>query len=206
MTKKMFFQNLNTAMDKHICDYSDYKIDIAVKSNGKNELIEKWLSEYKLEMDMHNQLVEVWWRYDEEVEHYWVEVRQNDSPDFYYVNTHIKDSDAIEFFPIKLHYDGDSDEENSDDENEDPYEDVYEVREDVRMLNKEGKPIKGTYYKTYGGGPEGGYLITSKKVYIITRTWGEPFTVKKVCECKVEDVEFIEENRDKGIQRQIYVP
>jgi hypothetical protein len=64
------------------------------------------------------------------------------------------------------------------------WEEVYSVRpvsevydDDHAMFQKDAK-----YYQTFGGGPEGGYFVTSEdwgsKVYGVRRGWGEPFTLK----------------------------
>ncbi len=45
-----------------------------------------------------------------------------------------------------------------------------------RMFSEVGGDIEGTYYETYGGGPEGGYVVTSElQVYEVSRNWGEPW-------------------------------
>lgn len=41
----------------------------------------------------------------------------------------------------------------------------------------------GTYYQTYGGGPEGGYFLTNKNWYTVSRNWETPWEMKP-CEPK----------------------
>jgi len=61
-------------------------------------------------------------------------------------------------------------EEDEDDE----WLDVYNIEIDFEVGN-----IKGTYYQTFGGGPEGGYVETENAVYHIKRTWFEEWKIYK---------------------------
>lgn len=52
-----------------------------------------------------------------------------------------------------------------------------------------GLPIYGNFYKTYGGGPEGGYVVSRGKVYAADRKWFEKWTLTElngVLEVKTE--------------------
>jgi len=74
--------------------------------------------------------------------------------------------------------------------NDDEWEEVYSTEE----------WIEGTYYQTYGGGPEGGYLVLHNgDVFSIERSWFERFTSDK---CKNVKFEYIPQNEMKGIVSQ----
>jgi len=51
---------------------------------------------------------------------------------------------------------------------------IYSIIKDMKV----GK-ITGTYYQTYGGGPEGGFLETKDGWYELDRTWHQPWKVTK---------------------------
>jgi hypothetical protein len=199
---------LNDAITTELAENGSYNMSITILNKGENIItIRRWLQEYVELMDNNNQLVEVWYEYNEEYKCYYLLVRENCSPDFYTPESEdVKYNDeVIEYMAIK------ADNGNEDFDEEDPFEEIYEVQENFRMLNKNGVPIKGTFYKTYGGGPEGGYLIIKKRknmpeIYAIERSWGTPYTIKHAYECSVGAVEFIEKNEEKGIPYQIYVP
>jgi hypothetical protein len=79
-------------------------------------------------------------------------------------------------------YESDSDDEDSDSDDEDE-EWGTTVYETVRFSKRGGK-IKGYYLSTYGGGPEGGYVISDdNKVYTCHRDWGTLWnTTRHNCE------------------------
>jgi hypothetical protein len=54
--------------------------------------------------------------------------------------------------------------------------DVYSVEHDFKITIG-GDEITGTYYQTYGGGAEGGYLFNGEEVFALSRTWGEEWKV-----------------------------
>lgn len=54
--------------------------------------------------------------------------------------------------------------------------DVYSVERDFKITIG-GDEITGTYYQTYGGGPEGGYLFNGEEVFALSRTWDEEWKV-----------------------------
>ncbi len=64
------------------------------------------------------------------------------------------------------------------------WEDVYNrpcpFKEFIHPDNKELAPYAtGTFYQTYGGGPEGGYVKMPDGTLLgVERTWGQPFKVK----------------------------
>ena len=65
----------------------------------------------------------------------------------------------------------------SDIENEEDasYMTIYNIIKDMQV----GR-ITGTYYQTYGGGPEGGFLLSNdNKWYELDRTWHQPWKVTK---------------------------
>ena len=43
----------------------------------------------------------------------------------------------------------------------------------------------GYYFQTYGGGPEGGYVVSldTKTVWSVERNWGVPFTMREISGC-----------------------
>lgn len=49
---------------------------------------------------------------------------------------------------------------------------IYSTVEDMKV-----NELTGTYYQTYGGGPEGGYYKTKERWYHLHRTWHQPWTV-----------------------------
>ena len=49
---------------------------------------------------------------------------------------------------------------------------IYNTVEDMKV-----NELTGTYYQTYGGGPEGGYYKTKERWYRLHRTWHQPWTV-----------------------------
>ena len=58
----------------------------------------------------------------------------------------------------------------------------YEEEEEPELIYSTVKDMKvneltGTYYQTYGGGPEGGYYKTNERWYRLHRTWHQPWTV-----------------------------
>lgn len=59
-------------------------------------------------------------------------------------------------------------------ETQEEWQQIYQRR----MFSEVGGDIEGTYYETYGGGPEGGYVVTSdSRVYKVDRNWGKPWTI-----------------------------
>jgi hypothetical protein len=52
--------------------------------------------------------------------------------------------------------------------------------------------IGGTYYQCGGGGPEWGYVVKGDFLWEVYRTWGEPWTIKRMKGCKavIEDGEI----------------
>jgi hypothetical protein len=58
-----------------------------------------------------------------------------------------------------------------EEDEDDQEEQVYSV-ENCYILDK-----YGTYYQTYGGGPEGGYFLYKKNWYAVERTWFKPWTM-----------------------------
>lgn len=69
---------------------------------------------------------------------------------------------------------GNSRDHYEEEEEDDEWLDVYNLEEDFEVGN-----IKGTYYQTFGGGPEGGYVETENAVYHIKRTWFEEWKIYK---------------------------
>ena len=58
----------------------------------------------------------------------------------------------------------------------------YEEEEEPELIYNTIKDMKvneltGTYYQTYGGGPEGGYYKTNERWYRLHRTWYETWRV-----------------------------
>ena len=51
---------------------------------------------------------------------------------------------------------------------------IYSIVKDMKVGD-----ITGTYYQTYGGGPEGGFLETKDGWYELDRTWHQPWKVTK---------------------------
>jgi len=92
------------------------------------------------------------------------------------------------------------------------WEEVYSVMK-VTPQSFPGMPpgfYKGekTYYQTYGGGPEGGYIVKVKmgegsnlncascdSVYKVQRTWGTPWSYEEIKDCVLE---YEEENWNDG--------
>jgi len=59
-----------------------------------------------------------------------------------------------------------------EEEEEDEKEQIYRTVEDMKV-----NELTGTYYETYGGGPEGGYYKTKERWYHLDKTWYQPWTV-----------------------------
>ena len=64
------------------------------------------------------------------------------------------------------------------------FEQIYsnELFDDyIEKGNIELEKLKGgRYYQTYGGGPEGGYVILpNEEIYEVNRSWGKPFEIVK---------------------------
>jgi len=84
---------------------------------------------------------------------------------------------------------------------EDEWEEVYNKPERFGKYcppgNKElAKLKKGVYYQTFGGGPEGGYvLLTNGDVYSVKRGWFEPFKATKL---NGKRIEYEAEDEMKG--------
>jgi hypothetical protein len=57
-------------------------------------------------------------------------------------------------------------------EEDEKEEHIYSTVEDMKV-----NELTGTYYQTYGGGPEGGYYKTKERWYHLHRTWHQPWTV-----------------------------
>lgn len=53
---------------------------------------------------------------------------------------------------------------------------IYSIHQNPKSI---GFPIGGIYYQTYGGGPEGGYLMSRGKLYSVHRSWGEKWTLTR---------------------------
>jgi len=70
---------------------------------------------------------------------------------------------------------------------------VYSVNTNYEILG-----FVGTYYETYGGGPEGGFFFTNDKWYAVDRTWNEFWAMN---ECS--PMTFTPEDRSKGIGAEI---
>ena len=51
---------------------------------------------------------------------------------------------------------------------------IYLIVKDMKVGD-----LTGTYYQTYGGGPEGGFYKTREGWYEIDRTWHQPWKVTK---------------------------
>jgi hypothetical protein len=63
----------------------------------------------------------------------------------------------------------------SDIENEVDDMTIYNIVKDMKVGD-----LTGTYYQTYGGGPEGGFLVTAEgHFYDLDRTWHQPWKVTK---------------------------
>ena len=65
-----------------------------------------------------------------------------------------------------------------------------------------GLPYKGTYYQTFGGGPEGGWLVVGTDVYDVSRNWFEKWSVKKMAGV----LHVVEMDEVGGLWRCKYVP
>ena len=65
--------------------------------------------------------------------------------------------------------DGSSSEISQED---DDWQEVYHVSREIMQGHR------GVYYQTYGGGPEGGYLVSKDKIYTVNRNWFLPFEVR----------------------------
>ena len=63
-----------------------------------------------------------------------------------------------------------SDKSKDDDE----WQQLYEIKD------LEVNDLKGKFYMTYGGGPEGGYFVRGNRLYNITRTWGQPWGLERI--------------------------
>jgi hypothetical protein len=70
---------------------------------------------------------------------------------------------------------------------------VYSVNANYEILG-----FVGTYYETYGGGPEGGYFFTNDKWYEVDRNWNVRWTMQKC-----PPMTFTPEDRSKGIGAEI---
>ena len=139
---------------------------------------------------------------DDEVKQYWNKLLHND--EFIHDNignidnTSVRKRDGEGGFVERTiaFYDGDEDLDDYDDELGD---DVDEVIADLRTYHEEERWSSiyyqgefagfcgehphlqdfktAIYYQTYGGGPEGGYLVMpDKSVYHTDRNWGTPFS------------------------------
>ena len=51
---------------------------------------------------------------------------------------------------------------------------IYNIVKDMKVGD-----LTGTYYQTYGGGPEGGFFHTKDGWYELDRTWYQPWKVTK---------------------------
>ena len=60
----------------------------------------------------------------------------------------------------------------------DEWEKLYGIVESMPAM-KGGKWVRGTFYRTYGGGPEGGYIEYGGQVFEVERRWGTHFVLKK---------------------------
>lgn len=75
---------------------------------------------------------------------------------------------------------------------EDDFDDIYNLDKNVPPCFSEvGGNIQGKFYQTYGGGPEGGYVIDyDNRVYQVSRNWNNKWEIKfiggKLVERKVE--------------------
>ena len=58
------------------------------------------------------------------------------------------------------------------------WERLYDIVQSMPAMlgNKE---VRGTFFRTYGGGPEGGYIRHAGLVYEVERSWGKPFYLKR---------------------------
>ena len=55
------------------------------------------------------------------------------------------------------------------------YMTIYNIVKDMKVGD-----LTGTYYQTYGGGPEGGFLLSNdNKRYELDRTWYQPWKVTR---------------------------
>lgn len=55
------------------------------------------------------------------------------------------------------------------------YMTIYNIVKDMKVGD-----LTGTYYQTYGGGPEGGFLLSNdNKWYELDRTWHQPWKVTR---------------------------
>ena len=79
---------------------------------------------------------------------------------------------------------------------DDTYEEVYAVHQ----FSDPEAQRQGTYYQTYGGGPEGGYLVTLSGIWKIHRGWFDRWSYTR-CECS--GLEFHPENQDEGVTARI---
>jgi len=68
-----------------------------------------------------------------------------------------------------------------DSEEEDDWEEVYREYPDFREV---GGAIDGIYYQTFGGGPEGGYVVESTvdgdRLFSVKRSWFKPWTITRM--------------------------
>jgi hypothetical protein len=57
-----------------------------------------------------------------------------------------------------------------------------------------------TYYQTYGGGPEGGYITDGTEIFAVHRSW---FTLWSLTVIKGKTIEYEEENMIKCEQAKV---
>ena len=106
---------------------------------------------------------------------------------------------------------------------EEDWEDVYNMTNDMNKIlgdhehlqkfKRSGNRRVGVwstvYYQTYGGGPEGGYFsrcfhhnnkIVKREIYMVHRSWGNPFSVELLHGKKLK---YREEDEMKGITQAV---
>lgn len=86
----------------------------------------------------------------------------------------------------------------------------HEWLQDFKTYTNDGVRFNTVYYRTYGGGPEGGYFITYYKeqgkcqsqgtvgIYEVRRDWGQPFRIVKDYSTIGSKFEFRPGNDMKG--------
>jgi hypothetical protein len=73
---------------------------------------------------------------------------------------------------------------------EDSWIQVYNIPESINPYIENIEHLQilrdGIYYQTFGGGPEGGFVVLENgDIYEITRNWFKPFSYEKIGQKKI---------------------
>jgi hypothetical protein len=93
------------------------------------------------------------------------------------------------------------------------WDSLFGDHDHLQFFKKQRKTKKGhwtaTYFQTYGGGPEGGYIervfwnaedkIEKRELYRVERSWGNPFSVTYIPDKKIKN----EVTEDEGFTTRI---